>query len=169
MRKTVKNNKKKGGRYRIHGGGDILRYNWRDSAYLPSIEGGEGTNVWIVAWLGKWLLLHPVAKYILYKRYNIETTSWCSFPVLRLAKEMINDCRGKRGQVAIDDIEAAMDVDLNATRAIAEKTQSDIEEGDAIEKQYNIDVANEAENNCSHGGRRTRKKRKARKRKKRKN
>lgn len=66
--------------------------------------GGGGNEVAIfAATLGKWLLLHPLAKIILYKRYNVRETTWCSFPVLRLAQELLGECRGRSVQVAIGE------------------------------------------------------------------
>jgi len=78
-----------------------------DGSSLSSMDvqtGGGGNEVAIfAATLGKWLLLHPLAKIILYKRYNVRETTWCSFPVLRLAQELLGECRGRSVQVAIGE------------------------------------------------------------------
>lgn len=78
--------------------------------------GGGGNEVAIfAATLGKWLLIHPAAKYILYKRYGIQDDRWCSFPVLRLAQEMLGECRGGSVEVAIETAQNELDeLDSNA-------------------------------------------------------
>jgi hypothetical protein len=78
-----------------------------DGSPLSSMDiqtGGGGNEVAIfAAMLGKWLILHPLAKIILYKRYNVRETTWCSFPVLRLAQELLGECCGRSVQVAIGE------------------------------------------------------------------
>jgi hypothetical protein len=94
-----------------------------------NMRGGDSnTTVKLgVVWLGKYLLLHPIAKYVLAKRYGITDQGWCSFPVFRLAQEMIKQCRGGHAQVVIGEAIG------EATQAERDATQEEIEEAGKAE------------------------------------
>lgn len=87
----------------------IMVRNSDKRSYVIQTGGGGNEVAIFAATLGKWLLLHPAAKYILHKRYGIRDEGWCSFPVLRLAQQMLGECRGGSVEVAIETAQNELD------------------------------------------------------------
>tara|TARA_B110000444_G_C18712168_1_gene534237 strand:+ start:90 stop:1013 length:924 start_codon:yes stop_codon:yes gene_type:complete len=162
-------------------GGRKMRKTRKTKKNRRNMSGGEDNNIlFFVIWLGKFFILHPIAKYILFRRYGISTERWCSFPVWKLAIAIINECRGHSNvninQVAVDNgTESAIDIEAQAfagaTDATNDITQKEIDKVYAVAEkaavsndeeraQFKKLVKMECPNSSSSGGRKMRKMRK---------
>ena len=131
-------------------------HNSKKGTHVTQTGGGGNEVAIFAATLGKWLLLHPAAKYILYKRYNIQDDKWCSFPVLRLAQEMLGECRGRSIEVAIETVQTELD-EMESNAQLDQMERGERVEGGGKSRSRRL------YKRTSRKGRKSRKSRKSRK------